>query len=605
MYEIIIRNGDQVEKLHELDTNSARRVISGTFEEEINAIPSATLTVSPQNPAYSHLHELTTHVEFVNTLTGETEFEGRILQKPTDGMTATGSVTRQFTCEGLMAYLCDSRQMYMHYANAEPGYFLLRLLSNHNARFPDKQIQMGACDITGNRSKTTAYRTTLEEIRENLTSRLGGEIRVRRNENGTLVLDYLQQYGVKKDTVVELGNNLKSINHSTDATHIITRLIPLGAQIDEDTAERLTLQGYFANEPNRFWIDDEAAIAEYSIIEGTVEFDEVTTQEYLAKAAEEYLVNNNRVLHSYKAEVLDLSVIGKAADAFRVGNTYRFVNKLIGLDEDLRIIKRTVDIYKPYSPTVEIGEKAEKITSLQTRTARLLEYELPQQKIDILTAAKATATALIKSGLNGYVVANEDEICIMDTPDKATAKRVWRFNIAGLGYSSTGYEGEYGLAMTMDGAIVADFITAGKLTGLEITNGSNFHVSQDGTVTIRKGTLQIETDDSSYDVISLNSGAWHHKISPLEWELKNDEEGFNIKAQAGGIFVRNKSGNDVIQINADGIACWDAELGWIDIFAYLKSNVESVRILRETYVQPLSNTMGEVLSRLDALEAKG
>ena len=61
--------------------------------------------MSPQNPVYDRLHELTTHVEIVNILTGETEFEGRIAKKPKDSMDANGSVERQFTCEGLLAYL--------------------------------------------------------------------------------------------------------------------------------------------------------------------------------------------------------------------------------------------------------------------------------------------------------------------------------------------------------------------------------------------------------------------------------------------------------------------------------------------------------------------
>lgn len=53
----------------------------------------------------------------------------------------------------------------------------------------------------------------------------------------------------------------------------------------------------------------------------------------------------------------------------------------------------------------------------------------------------------------------------MDAPTIADAKKVWRWNSSGLGYSSKGYNGEYALAMTMDGAIVASFITAGTLNG--------------------------------------------------------------------------------------------------------------------------------------------
>ena len=57
------------------------------------------------------------------------------------------------------------------------------------------------------------------------------------------------------------------------------------------------------------------------------------------------------------------------------------------------------------------------------------------------------------------------EILILDAPTLEEAVNVWRWNSGGLGFSSSGYNGEYNLAMTMDGAINADFITAGIING--------------------------------------------------------------------------------------------------------------------------------------------
>lgn len=266
-------------------------------------------------------------------------------------------------------------------------------------------------------------------------------------------------------------------------------------------------------------------------------------------------------------------------------DTYHFKNKLLGIDEELRLIKRTVDIYKPHKPSVEIGDKSEKITDISVRTARIIEYDMPQQKIDILASAKATATALINAGINGYVVVNSNEILIMDTPDKETATKVWRWNAGGFGYSSTGYNGTYGTAITMDGAIVADFITAGVLRGVEIVNGNDtFHVSEDGTVNasamsitggvinngngtftvaadgtvnasainITGGNVNISTASESYDVIQLSCGDWSHKQSPLEWRLKNTATGCEIIAQAGAMYFNNGSDTKVYIGTANG-----------------------------------------------------
>lgn len=86
-----------------------------------------------------------------------------------------------------------------------------------------------------------------------------------------------------------------------------------------------------------------------------------------------------------------------------------------------------------------------------------------------LKKAIANATSLITGHSGGYVVLNPaekpQEILILDTPTIDEAVNVWRWNSGGLGYSSTGYNGEYSLAMTMDGAIVADCISAGILNG--------------------------------------------------------------------------------------------------------------------------------------------
>ncbi|NMA23557.1 MAG: hypothetical protein GX938_08665 [Spirochaetales bacterium] len=61
-----------------------------------------------------------------------------------------------------------------------------------------------------------------------------------------------------------------------------------------------------------------------------------------------------------------------------------------------------------------------------------------------------------------------NEILIMDNEDPEQATKIWRWNMGGLGYSDnvTGADNParvYDVAMTMDGAINADFVKTGKL----------------------------------------------------------------------------------------------------------------------------------------------
>ena len=93
-------------------------------------------------------------------------------------------------------------------------------------------------------------------------------------------------------------------------------------------------------------------------------------------------------------------------------------------------------------------------------------------------AAIATNTDLITGVEGGYIRINRDndgkpfEILIMDDPDVSQAVKVWRWNINGLGFSSTGYNGPYTSALSMAGIFNTDFIAANTLSGTKIQAGT-------------------------------------------------------------------------------------------------------------------------------------
>lgn len=82
----------------------------------------------------------------------------------------------------------------------------------------------------------------------------------------------------------------------------------------------------------------------------------------------------------------------------------------------------------------------------------------------------------ITGNKGGYIVLRDsdndtfpDELLVMDTSDYMTAQNIWRFNKMGLMHSNSGYDG-FGtnIAITMDGRINADYISAGTLKGIRI-----------------------------------------------------------------------------------------------------------------------------------------
>lgn len=572
MYEISIDNGGTTQLIHETDSHSLRRLAAGKLAEEVSGIPSFSFTVPASNPCFaSGLIDRKTILTMTNIRTNEVEFEGTLLNSTTS-MSTSGVLSKKAVAEGFLAYLCDSVQPYHHYEGKTVTEFLTALLDWHNSITPaEKHITLGSCDFSGDNtnSKTTAYRSTLEEIKINLIERIGGEIRVRR-VNGSLVLDFLHQYGTTSSTKIELAKNMKSLAVSSDSTHIVSRLIPLGAQLDPgNSAERLDITSVNSG---CMYIDDAAAIAAYGVIVGTVTFDDITVASNLLSAGQAYLANNNRIKKSYAGQVLDLSILDSSQQSIRAGNTYTFVNSFMGLNEPLRVMKRTVDIYKPWSPQIEIGDKSERMTDIAVRTNQLIEYELPQRENSILSSARDIATALINAGINGYVVVNGNEILIMDTPDKETATKVWRWNSGGFGYSSNGYEGPYSTAITMNGAIVADFITAGVLRGIEINNGSGtFHVDSSGNVVASSmtinggvinngnGTFSVDANGNvSASAITINNGSGTFYV-----DSSGNVTASAISITGGTINITTQDNTrSIIKLNGNNVHNWQLPGGW-------------------------------------------
>lgn len=98
-----------------------------------------------------------------------------------------------------------------------------------------------------------------------------------------------------------------------------------------------------------------------------------------------------------------------------------------------------------------------------------------------IAKAANQSTQLINDAIGGHVLIRQNpdetnEILIMDSADPDQAVKIWRWNMGGLGYSNNcvGADNparQYEVAMTMDGAINANFIKTGKIAAQYITVG--------------------------------------------------------------------------------------------------------------------------------------
>ena len=364
MYQVTIKNVNEEIIINALSTDiKAPRLLSGSIKHGINTIDNFTFNITPNNIGYNKLNALTTLVEVLNIKSNNLEFEGRVLL-PIESMDSNGMFLKNVTCESELGYLMDSSTVFGEYHDISVRDFLQVIIDNHNSQVDEgKKFQLGNVTVVDNNDslyRYLGYTKTFEAIKDKLIDRLGGELKIR-YENGIRYLDYLESIGEIKSTEIRLAKNLQTIELEKDPTSIISRLLPLGNKL-EDSEERLTIES--VNNGNKY-IDDIEAIEEFGVIVDSVTWDDVTQVSNLLKKGQEYLKENNRIKKKYKVTALDLSTIGLDFDSFEVGNSYQVINPLMNINENLRIIEKTIDIYNPQSSTLGIGDKLEDIKDYQ------------------------------------------------------------------------------------------------------------------------------------------------------------------------------------------------------------------------------------------------
>ena len=147
----------------------------------------------------------------------------------------------------------------------------------------------------------------------------------------------------------------------------------------------------------------------------------------------------------------------------------------LGVETTAKVIKTEYNVLMDRYNKISIGDTKYSLAD----TILNISDEIKQSSAKVATDMQNAidhATRLINGGLGGYVVTtpNEttgypEEILIMDTPSKQTAKNVIRLNKNGIGFSlGNGYDGPFQSAWTIDGAFNANWITAGVLTAITI-----------------------------------------------------------------------------------------------------------------------------------------
>lgn len=460
------------------------KLIEPVIELEENNAGSFSFTIQDNHPSYDDIKRRKSIIKVYED--DEIIFAGMVYEIEEDFYK-----NKKVYCEGELSYLNDTIQRPAEYHDMTVRGLLETYIENHNAQVePEKQFKLGMVTVKDPNNSIYCYtnmETTLSCIKDDLLDDLGGIIRVRYMNNEKYI-DYITEDDVRTNQqVIRLGENLINYTSNISSLDIATAIIPLGNRLEKSPIEALDMRLDIKSVNNNLdYVSDSIAVSNFGWIYKTVVWDDVTDANILKSKGEKYLTDSQFDNLVIEVTALDMHLIDNNEMTIRLSDKIRIISKPHGLkDKYFRLTKQTINLNNPENNTITLGKEEHISLSAKTVQANndiLKAMEKITPASTILKQAKENASALINgNGENGYVVLHENEkgvvyeILVMDTPDINTATKIWRWNQNGLGYANSKDENgnwEFGLAMTIDGQIVADYITTGTMNCDRLKGGT-------------------------------------------------------------------------------------------------------------------------------------
>ena len=371
-----------------------------------------------------------------------------------------------------------------------------------------------------------------------LVNRWNGEIDVDNFE-----IKLLNQIGEDRGLQLTLNKNISGVDINIKTDNLATKLLPKGS-------DELLLPEKYVDSPliNNYPFP---IIREIEISEAKVS-DEMTLEqayELMRNTCKSQFENGiDKPTVNIKVDFVDLSKTieykkYKNLETVYLGDTVSVFLSDYNINTKLRIISTQKNVLKNRYEKLELGDELNNLATQQSNVIKNI-TSIKSENKNLLNEAKDAATEMLKNALGGYVVKTQSELFIMDTNDTATAEKVWRWNLNGLGYSSTGINGPYETAITQDGNIVADFIKTGTMS-VERIEGLAEQIS----IIVQKteeNTQQIKNTITTVEVMyALSDSASEAPISgwsTVAPEWVNDKYMWQktVTIQANGTSIESK-----------------------------------------------------------------
>ena len=506
--------------------------------------------------------------------------------------------TKHIYAVGELAFLFDSIQPQKVY-QCSPLQMFTEIINIHNSQVEQKkQFKVGEVSVTDENDYVyhfTNREDTLTVLRDKLCTPLNGYLKITKvNGERYINLVPIERYGKHCTQEIQFGENLLDYSANSTSVNIATSVIPIGAMIEEENRtskavkgldEYVTIVGTAVDDYHKKTDDDyvinDAAVSQFGHIRVTKEWPDVHSPEILREKATEWIKQTQFADLILNVSAFDRNLSDINIDSFDLGDIVSVWAVPFGMESvTFPVQKKTIymnDITKNY---IVLGNKFQKSYTSQASTAvEKIKEEIPEIS-PLLQMAKDNAVTLLTDPTKGYVSyifdkdGNRTEIWISDNKDSTKATRKWVWNSSGLGYLYL-ENGEWksDVAITMDGAIVADKITTGTMLADRIRGGI-FEVG--GTGFAKDGIINVKNNKDSIIVtldvngLKMNSGSIN-----LNNKFSVNSNGYmtSTSGKIGGFEIEtdNLSIGDAT-LRADRMGCGSAGYGIVNIVGDRRSD---------------------------------
>lgn len=357
--------------------------------------------------------------------------------------------------------------------------------------------------------------------------------------------------GADRGVTIAYGKNITNYAIGDDWSNVVTKVLPVGKDgllLDstyvennpEDYTQPYSKVVTFNQndiDPNNF--RDEAGNVDEAAYEAALADD-------LLAQAQTYLVENHypKVNYAFNAYMEGISDIG---DVIRVQHPR------LTVPLETNVIAVEYDAIADRITKVEFGNFNPKLSNLVKDTQQTITTQADQVQTAVTSAfnrALTDATNSINSVLgDSFVIYEGDQILVVDALPKEDAVNVMRINAGGIGFSTTGINGTFTSAWTIEGTMDMQQINVINLVADRIKGGSlrlGFYEGNNGLIELYDAfgneVGQIDQDG----IVLTNPNGDRLEISPVD--------GLNAYSTASGteenVFKIDRDVTDIAKLNA-------------------------------------------------------